>query len=109
MSSYLDIHFIIIPSRHRQNNISSIRWYSLDLHAIRSTLALSSDGGGFSRNILIRCIQSYAGSDSSSLMTIKYCLFASLVGSAGLIEGLDNFSIMMPNIVSILEEAIHTR
>jgi hypothetical protein len=109
MTSSLDIHFIIIPLTPHRNRISSIRWYCLNLHAICSTSTLSSDGGWFYRNILIGCIQSYDGSYSSSSITIRSCLIASLVDSAGLTEGLANFSIMMYSGVGTLEEAIYAR
>jgi hypothetical protein len=93
---------------HR-NNIPSTRWYYLYLHAIRSTSALSSNGDWFSRNILIGCIQSYVGSYSSSSITIRFGSISSLVGSVGLTEGLDKFSIMTSSEIGALEEAIHAR
>jgi hypothetical protein len=43
---------------------------------------------------LIEWIQSYATSCSGSLITIRSCPIASLVGSAGLTEGLDNLQIV---------------
>jgi hypothetical protein len=58
---------------------------------------------------LIGWIQSYATSYSGSLITIRSCPIASLVGSAGLTEGLDNFSTMASSGVGALEEAIHDR
>jgi hypothetical protein len=42
-------------------------------------------------------------------MTIRSCSIASLVDSAGLIEGLDYFSTMMSDGVGALEEAIYAR
>jgi hypothetical protein len=78
----------------------------LALRAIRSTSALSSDNGWLLRNILIGFIQSNAGPGSGPSMTIR---FASLVGSAGLTEGLDNFTTMTSGGVGALEEAIHAR
>jgi hypothetical protein len=109
MPSSLDMHFIIMSLAPRRNKISSTRWYCLDLHAIHLTSTLSSDGSWFSRNILIGCIQSYAGSCSVSLITIGSCPITSLVGFAGLTEGLDNHSIMTSNGVGALEEAIQAR
>jgi hypothetical protein len=109
MSSSLEIHFIIMPLVPLLNNTPSIRWYSLDLRAIRLTSALSSDGGWFSRNILIGCIQSYAGSSFGSSMTIRSGSIASLVDSSSLTEGVDNYSIMMSGEVVALEEAIQAR
>jgi hypothetical protein len=55
------------------------------------------------------CIQSYAGSYSGSSITIKSCLIASLLGPAGLTEGLNNLLIMTSSGVGVLKEAIHTR
>jgi hypothetical protein len=74
-----------------------------------STLALSSNGGYFSRNILIGRNQSYAGSCFGSSITIRSCPIASSLGSAGLIEGLDNLSIITSGEVDALEEAIHVK
>jgi hypothetical protein len=87
----------------------SLKWYWLDLHAIRLTSMLSSDGGCFFRNILVGCIQSYIDSCYDSSITIRSCLLAWLVGSASLTEDLNNFSIMMPDRVGVMEESIHVR
>jgi hypothetical protein len=109
MPSSLDMHFIIMPLVPHRNKMSSMRWCCLDLCAIRSTSTLSSDSGWFSRNILIRCIQLYAGSCSGSSIIIRSCLIASFVGFTGLIEGIDNLSIMTSGGVGALEEAIYAR
>jgi hypothetical protein len=109
MPSSLDIHFIIMSFTPHRNKIPSMRWYCLDLCAIHSTSVLSSNGGRFFRNILIGYIQSYGGSCSVSSITIRYFSIASFVGSAGLIEGLDNLSIMMSDGVDALKEAINAR
>jgi hypothetical protein len=82
---------------------------SFDLRVMLSTSALSSDGGWLSRNILIVLIQSYAGSCSGSLITIRSGLVASMSSSASLTEGLDNFSMMTSDEVGALKEAIHAR
>jgi hypothetical protein len=76
---------------------------------MRSTLALSSDGGWLFANIVIGFIQSYADSYSGSSITIRSGLAASASSSVGLTEGLDNFSIMTSSGVGALEEAIHAR
>jgi hypothetical protein len=109
ISFSLDMHFFIMPLAPHRNKIPSVGWYCLDVHVIRSTLVLSSDGDWFSRNILIGFNQSYSGSWSGSLITIRSCLIASLAASAGLTEGLDSFSIMISGRVGALEEAIHAR
>jgi hypothetical protein len=109
MPSSLNMHFIMMTLAPHRNKIPSTRWYYMDLRAMRSTLALSSDVGLFSRNILIGCIQSYVGSYSGSSITIRSCLIASLMGSVSLTEGLDNLSIMTSGRVGGLEEAIHTK
>jgi hypothetical protein len=109
MSSSLEIHFIIISFTPHQYNIPSIKWYILHLHVIRSTLALSSDGGWLSRNILIGLIQSYASPCSGSSMTIRSGLAASIAFFAALIESLVNFSMMTSDRVYALEEAIQAR
>jgi hypothetical protein len=109
MPFFIDIHFIIMPLAPHQNNMPSTRWYCVDLCVIHSTSTLSSHGGWFSRNILIGCIQSYADSCSSTLMTIRSCSIAWLVNSADLTKGLDSFSIMMSDRVGALEEVIYAR
>jgi hypothetical protein len=106
MSSSLNIHFIIMSLTPCRNKITSTRWYCF---TIRSTLVLLSNGGWFSMNILIGCIQLYASSCSGSSITIKSCPIASLDDSACLIEGLDNFSIMTSDGVVALEEPILVR
>jgi hypothetical protein len=78
----------------------------LALRVIRSTSASSSDNGWLLRNILIGFIQSNACSQSGPSMTIRS---ASLMGSAGLIEGLDNFTTITSGEVGALKEAIHAR
>jgi hypothetical protein len=109
MPSSLDIHFIIMPLVPHWNKNSSMRWYCLDLCAVCSTLVLSSNGGWFSRNNLIRCIQSYVVAFSDSSITIRSCFIASFVGSIGFTKSLDNFSVMTSGGVGALEEAIHAR
>jgi hypothetical protein len=76
---------------------------------MHSTSVLSFDGGCYSMNILIGCIQSYTGSYSGSSITIRSCLIACLLGSATLIKGLDNLSTMTYGGVDALEEAIHAK
>jgi hypothetical protein len=109
MPPSLDMHFIIMPLAPRQNKIPSIKWYYLDLRVMCSALALSSNGGWFSKNILIGCIQLYSCSLSGSSITIRSCSIASLATSVGLTEGLDHFSIMTSDRVGALEEAIHVK
>jgi hypothetical protein len=81
----------------------------LDLRVKLSTSTLSSDGGWLSRNILNGLIQSYAASYSGSSITIRSGMAASMSYSAGLTEGLDNFSMMTSGGVGALKEAIHAR
>jgi hypothetical protein len=101
MPSSLDMHFIIMSLVPQQNKMSSIRLYCLHLRAMRSTSVLSSDGGWLSKNILIRCIESYTGPYSQASITIRSCLIASSLNSTALIgciqpyEGLVSFSTMM--------------
>jgi hypothetical protein len=109
MPSSLEIHLIIMLLVPHRYNTLSIRWYILDLCAMCSTSALSSDGGWLSRNALIGLIQSYIASCSSSLITIRSGLTASISSSVGLTEDLDNFSIMVSGGASALEEAIYAR
>jgi hypothetical protein len=87
-------------------NTPSIRWYILDLRAMRSISALSSDIGWLFRYALIGLIQSISDCYSApSIITIS----VSLNISTALTEGLINFSIMMSGGVGALEEAIYAR
>jgi hypothetical protein len=76
---------------------------------VRYVQLLRSDGGRVSRNILIGFIQSYTGSCSDLLITIRSLSIASLTASTCLTEGLDSFSIITSDGVGAMEEMIHDR
>jgi hypothetical protein len=106
--SPLEMHLIIIPLAPYQYSTLSIRWYILHLRAMRSTSALSSDGGWLSKYALIELIQSYVGCCAGSSITINSGS-ALLIDSSGFTEGLDNFSTMTSGRIGALEEAIQAR
>jgi hypothetical protein len=109
MPSSLEMHPIIMSLAPCRYSTPSIRRYILDLHAMRSTLTLSSDGGWLSKNVLIGPIQSYVGYCTGLSITIRLGSTASLVDSSDLTKGLDNFSTITFDEVGALQEAIQAR